>query len=261
MNALKAALKFIASIAILSFLIIGSYLIRFFIRNRKKQYIRLCKFKCFIGTVLKRAMQVEFSVDNREVFSKSKKKFLIVSNHQTYIDTFILSTVFPAVFIANAGLKNNFFSYALNYSIGNIFIERKKGTKILKEIEKVTNALREDVNVILFPEGTTSDGETLLSFQASFFKSAFDANVDILPVCIQYIKMNGKKITGEGKRSLIYSGHMNLFVHLFRILENGMIVAKVTLLDSIKTGSSLSRKELAEKAYQVISTEFSKEKE
>ncbi len=112
-------------------------------------------------------------------------------------------------------------------------------------------------NTVLFPEATTSNGESLLPFKAPFLKSAINTNKDVLPLCINYTKVNGVSINEENRDFIFYHEDIAFFVHFFRLLTRKSVEVDLEALKEIEVNPSMTRKELSRIAYEKISNAYS----
>ena len=183
-----------------------------------------------------------------------ESNYFIVSNHLTYIDIFVIFSVAPAVFIANSELEEAFLLGTIIRYSGGVFVERRNRARLLKDLQYIKDILHMGFNVVLFPEGTTSDGSMVMPFKTSFLDAAADSGVPVLPLCIKYKKINGEDI-GPGNGLLVYyHGDITFFKHFFRLLNLRRIDAELRELEVIAGGHT--RKELAEIAYESISAAY-----
>ena len=115
----------------------------------------------------------------------------------------------------------------------------KKNKSIILE-----NISRGD-NIILFPEGTTSDGIRVLKFKSSLLFSMEKKNIIIQPIVIDYKSINGMPLNRWLKPIIAWYGDMDLKPHLVNILKLFSIKAKVTFL------SPLNGKDHKQKRYDI----------
>ena len=109
---------------------------------------------------------------------------LIVSNHLSYIDVLVISSLVPSVFITSVELKNTALLGTLARLSGSIFVERRRPSGLKREIEDIAFALGQGMPVVLFPEGTTSNGDRVQPFKNSLFDAAVLTRADIVPICL-----------------------------------------------------------------------------
>jgi 1-acyl-sn-glycerol-3-phosphate acyltransferase len=227
-----------------------------FVRNKRRKLIYLSKITSTVSKIGLKLLGVKVDVKNYENLSKSDKNCLIISNHLSYVDIFMISSLIPSIFIANSELKEEFLLGKVTRFSGGVFVERRNRTNLLEEIEKISNLLKEGFNVVLFPEGTTSNGERVLPFKTSFLDSAIRSNVDILLVCIKYRKINDEDVNPKNRDLVFYHGGMKFFEHFFKLLSLKSVNVELTFIERIAANSYLSRKELAKLAFDTINSAY-----
>jgi len=182
---------------------------------------------------------------------------LIVANHVSYADVLVIASLAPSVFITSVELKHTPLLGALARFGGCLFVERRKASGLKREIEDISKVLGQGFNVILFPEGTTSNGERVQPFKNSLFDAAVAARADVLPLCLRYTGINSKPVTNRNKDSIFYYGGVSFRKHFPRFLSLSSIDVHVLPLRALKVHGHASRKELAGEAHQAISAAYS----
>ncbi len=177
---------------------------------------------------------------------------LIVSNHLSYVDVLVISSLVPSIFITSVELKHTFLLGTLARLSGCLFVERRKFSGLKQEIDDITGALDQGFSVVLFPEGTTSNGDGVRQFKNSLFDAAVSAGSDILPFCLRYTKINGEPVTDGNRDAVFYYGSTTFFSHFPRLVVQKSVDVEVMPLKTIAATSGLSRKELAARAHDAI---------
>ena len=117
---------------------------------------------------------------------------VIIANHQSNYDLFVLGTVVPhrTVCIAKKSLNWVPLFGQLFWLAGNVLIDRGNAHKARRAMLTTTRTLQhEDTSIWVFPEGTRNLGEGLLPFKKGAFQMAIAAGVPIVPVCVSsYVK-------------------------------------------------------------------------
>ena len=177
---------------------------------------------------------------------------LILSNHVSYTDILIIASLLPSVFITSVELKRTFPLGFLAWCGGSLFVERRSPAGLKREIGEIAQALSEGASVALFPEGTTSDGDTVRPFKNSLLTAAISTGTSILPVCIRYLAANGHPIDATDRDSVFYYGGTTFFEHIPRLLALRSLVAECIILQPVAVDRHSSRKDLAAQAHAVI---------
>jgi 1-acyl-sn-glycerol-3-phosphate acyltransferase len=181
---------------------------------------------------------------------------LIVANHLSYVDILVLAAVRPAVFITSVELRNTFPLGMLAWFGGSIFVERRSPAGLKKEIRDIARTLQDGSSVVLFPEGTTSDGETVRPFRNSLFTAAITTGTPVLPVCLRYRRINGRRVTRRNQDAVYYYGETTFLEHAPRLLAVRSIHVECRVLDPVATHAHESRKELAARCRDIIAAAY-----
>ena len=181
--------------------------------------------------------------------SESKKGGLIVSNHLSYIDILVLFAEYPALFITSQEIKETFLLGHLTSLAGCFHVERRKALRtrelMFKELSQMKEKLAEGFNLFLFPEGTSSNGETVLPFKAHFFQTAMDLNLPVTALCLKY------DWEGAHPDEICWYGEMGFAGHLFNLCCRPQVKATVTEL-AFEIGVGQDRYEVASKVQSAI---------
>lgn len=187
--------------------------------------------------------------------------YLILSNHLSYIDILIISAMNPALFITSKEIEKDLFLGTLSKLGGSFFIERRIPSEMPAEISRIGSVLRKGFQVVLFPEGTTSNGEKLLPFKKSLLACAVESETPILPLCLKYKSINRDDLSQENRDLLFWYGNMDFFPHFWKLLTKVWSVdVELKVLDTIPINTfipaSQSRKEAATLAFTTIQEAF-----
>jgi 1-acyl-sn-glycerol-3-phosphate acyltransferase len=149
---------------------------------------------------------------------------LIVSNHLSYLDILCYSSVAPCIFVSKSEVRQWPVFGRLATNGGTIYIDRESKADARHVAKLMEDTLRSGVRVVLFPEGTSSDGSTVLRFHAPLFESAVRAGVTITPAALLY-EMSG----GDPSKDVCYWGDMTFGSHFLKLLSKGDIKANINL--------------------------------
>lgn len=167
-------------------------------------------------------------------------KGLLVSNHLSYLDILVLSSVTPAVFISKSEVKRwPIFGWFARMS-GTLFVDRTRRSDVSRLNLELARALDEGGLVVLFPEGTSSDGSAVLPFKSSLLEPVTRIDHPLNISCIQYALPDGRP--GE---DVCYWGDMTLVPHLLNLLSKRCVNATVAFTPAAAPGPAACRKTLA----------------
>ncbi len=247
---------------ILSFMVV-SFIIDIIVRSKTK---KLKLHSGFTSAYSKAALFIlKIKTDIKDEYQLKKlfkqNNYLIVSNHLSWIDILIISALVPSIFISSIKVKKTFFLGAMAKFGGTYFVERRTPTKIKQDIVALSHILKQGFNLVLFPEGTTGNGSTVLPFKNALFDSALLSESKIIPFCIKYRSINSNKVDIDNKNLAYWYGNMSFFPHFFKLIfKVKKINVSLHLLEKINLEDkkqSIGRKELAFKSYQQINSCFS----
>ena len=173
---------------------------------------------------------------------------LIVANHISWLDIFVLNTLQPARFIAKAELRRWPVVGWLSHSVGTLFVERARRRHARSINLQAAEALSRGDVIAIFPEGTTTDGTTMLPFKGSLLQPIVDAEGHVQPIAIRY-----RDSTGAQSVAPAYVGDMSFMASFWRYTTEPSIVAELHLA-AVLPARARHRRELARAAEDVIRT-------
>ena len=138
---------------------------------------------------------------------------LIVSNHLSHLDILLYGSLGPVIFVSKKEVQKWPLIGRLATNGGTIFVDRARRVEAFDAARQIEELLCGDLPVVLFPEGTSSDGSQVLPFHPSLFASAIRASAPITAAAIAYA-------ADEVEESeLTYWGDKVFAPHLFRTLS------------------------------------------
>ena len=147
---------------------------------------------------------------------------LVISNHLSYLDIIIISATMPCFFVAKMEIDGwPFFGKAAR-SGGTIFLDRKSLVSAAAAAGEISARLRLGVPVLLFPEGTSTDGGTVLRFYTRLFQPAIDAGSPVTAAAIRYVLNDGLD-----EREMCWFGDAGFLPHLWKELGMSEFSAQV----------------------------------
>jgi 1-acyl-sn-glycerol-3-phosphate acyltransferase len=137
---------------------------------------------------------------------------LLVCNHLSYLDIIALSSLRPCVFVAKRDVRAWPLFGWLARAGGTIFVERNRRLAATIELSQIRAAIESGLLVVLFPEGTSSDGATVLPFKSSLLQAAVSSGCPIAPAGITY-----RLARGSVANEVCYWRDMTLVPHLLNL--------------------------------------------
>lgn len=147
---------------------------------------------------------------------------LIVSNHLSYLDILCYSAALPCVFVSKAEVEQwPIFGKYARWS-GTVFVQRHDRGDAARANVQVGDSLKNGVPVVLFPEGTTTDGHRLLRFHSTMLQPAIDVGAPITPCAIRYDLDDG-----DPSREVAWWGDMTLMPHVWNVMGKKSVRARI----------------------------------
>jgi len=179
---------------------------------------------------------------------------LFVSNHVSYLDIPVLGSIVPVSFVAKSEVAQWPGYGWLAKLQRTVFVDRRRNTT-LQQRDSLHRRLMAGDALVLFPEGTSNDGNRILPFRSALLsvaEAATDRPLIIQPVSIAYTSVNGVAL-GWGLRPLVaWYGGMELGGHLWRFSRLGRVEVVVQFHDEARLGEFASRKELTRHCQEAV---------
>lgn len=170
---------------------------------------------------------------------------LIVANHVSWLDIFVINAQQPARFVAKADLARWPLAGTLIRGAGTIFVERTRRSDTRRVNERATQALLAGDVIVVFPEGTTSDGAALLRFHAALLQPVIDSKGCVQPVALRY-----RDVTGARSMAPTY-GDETFAASFWRVCGERRLFVDVIATSALAAGCA-DRRGLARFAHDAI---------
>lgn len=171
---------------------------------------------------------------------------LIVANHISFLDIYVVNAIAPAAFVSKDEVRNWPLIGWLCKHTDTLFLERGSRSAAQRARENLVNHLRLGKRVALFPEGTTTRGDTVLPFHSALLQSAIDAGTTVTPVVLRYRTDDGSHSTAPA-----YVDDVTLFECLRAIANEKRLYAEVTAHAPLTT-ADVDRRQLSAHAHRMI---------
>lgn len=167
------------------------------------------------------------------------ERALIVANHVSWLDIFVINTIQPCRFVAKSDIRDWPLIGWLCDKAGTIFISRGRVRDVRRIFEHLVKALHDGEHVAFFPEGRVATPGTMLPFHANLFEAAIDACVPVQPCALQYVDADGRLHPAAD-----FSGGINFMRSALMIARSCNMTVELTFLPAISTEGA-HRRELA----------------
>lgn len=177
---------------------------------------------------------------------------VFVSNHSSWLDVPVLGGRIDACFVSKSEVGGWPFVGTVARLGRTVFVSRQRGATG-RERDTMRDRLASGDNLLLFPEGTTSDGSRVLPFRSSFFAIAEGAEPPLLqPVSVVYDRLGGLP-TGRAARPLFaWYGDMDLASHYWRLAQHRGLRVTVLLHAPLDPARYTDRKALSHAVWHIV---------
>ena len=262
MKILKAILVFLSFMIFLIVAVLAHVVITFIRPSRRWHFMKT--LSCWLIRVLRKILGMKVSMKGHTEILKESGNF-IISRHVGYTDGLVLGGLFPVMLLSKKEIRHWPVIGLVVQISGTVFVNRQEKDKISGCLEEMVALLKNRMNVVVFPEGTSTDGTRIKPFQTVFFRVPIAAKAAVVPVTIAYKSLNGQALTPVNKDHIFWYGQIGFFQHLWNLFQFRSIEVEVTIHEKIFTDTykdhSLDRKRLAANCFTAIAQGAGMEKE
>jgi lyso-ornithine lipid O-acyltransferase len=185
---------------------------------------------------------------------------LFVANHSSYLDISVLGSLIPGSFVAKSEIAEWPFFGLLAKLQRTVFVDRQRRTTA-DQRNQLGERIARGHNLILFPEGTSSDGNRILPFRSALFGAAEPPRgmpaaatpvLEVQPVSVSYTKLDGCPLGYHLRPLVAWYGDMELAQHLFALAGLGRIEVTVEFHPATTLAAVGNRKDLTEYCYRQV---------
>lgn len=182
--------------------------------------------------------------------------YVIIANHMSYVDGIVLGSIFPIVFVSKKEVRRWPIVGLWNILCGTIFIDRQHKERVGSLVDAMSRKLKQEANILLFPEGTSTNGERMLAFQTVPLAAPLRRRSIIVPVTLAYKSIDDLPVSSANRDLIYWYGDMDFVSHLWKLLAVRSVEVLVTLQPVVECfrypDSSAGRKKLAEDCYDRV---------
>ncbi len=182
--------------------------------------------------------------------------FLYVGNHTGFVDIFALSSVMPAVFVTSQEMRETPVLGDICEMGGCVFVERRSRTQIMNELGVLKDALEQGLNVVLYPEATSTDGAMVYPFKKTLMMAGPQAGRPIQPGVINYVDIGGQDFNMKSRDNVCWYGEMSFSQAMLNLLSTPYIKVEIEYLEPIVVPATADRGEVAARAHAAVASKF-----
>jgi lyso-ornithine lipid O-acyltransferase len=166
---------------------------------------------------------------------------VIVANHLSYLDILVIASLTPVVFVSKMEVRSWPLFGWFAEKAGTRFIDRNRRGDVARIGEEIGPVMAAGLTIVLFLEGTTTDGRDVLPFKASLLEPAVRNGWAVVPAGLDYAVPEGRSVENE----VCWWGDMTLAPHLWNFTTLPWIRARVAWGGAVAVTDGVDRKELA----------------
>lgn len=200
-----------------------------------------------------KALNVELKISNPP---SNQHTYLVVSNHLGYLDIFAVAASIPSLFVTSVEMKETPFLGLLTEMGGCMYVERRSRTNILNEIKEIEAALNDGFNVVIYPEGRSTNGEKVLPFKKSLLTACADSTANIMPVVVNFKSVNNEPIQRKHRDWLCWYDNMPFVTSVWNATQIKHCEMSLDFLEVIPVNPDSNHKDIALNAHKQIEDRF-----
>jgi len=183
---------------------------------------------------------------------ETRRPLMIAANHVSWLDILVLSSVVDATFVAKSEVRGWPVFGTLARLQRSIFIKREERRQTQAQADEMAARLNAGETVVLFPEGTTTDGNRLGEIKSSLFAAASsaahfakDGVVHVQPVALAYTRVHGMAMGHYHRPLVAWPGDVELMPSLVGVLKAGAFDVDVRFGDTVEVAVGTNRKHVS----------------
>lgn len=194
--------------------------------------------------LIARIMGLRIHVDGEIV---PDKPALLVANHISWMDIIVFTALTPLSFVAKREVGTWPGVKVLANLQRTIFVDREKRTESLNSAKEISERIAEGDHIVLFPEGTSSDGNRVLNFKSSLFAAASlaDKETNVQTIALAYTFLGGVPLGRRTRPLVAWYGDMEMGGHVWSLLKAGPLDVHVRIGEPVTLAEIGDRKALA----------------
>jgi lyso-ornithine lipid O-acyltransferase len=170
---------------------------------------------------------------------------LVISNHVSWIDIVVLSAAMPVSFVAKREIAHWPLFGTMARLQRTVFVDRERKLATGESADTIASRLANGEAIVLFGEGTSGDGASVMPFKSSFFATATDPGIPIHPVTLAYNRHYGLPMTRRQRPIFAWYADMEMLPHLWGAMKAGPLGVTLTFHPPLSVEDGLDRKRAA----------------
>lgn len=247
-------IRIIFFVSTLVLFVLSTFIGSLFIFNEEKKLRFRTRQTARASRAILRLLNISVDIEGEEYLRSHEGGGLFISNHLSFVDIPVLSSIRDFVFVTSQEMKESAFEGTVSGLGGSIFVERRNPIKLRKEIRLIRTLIEDGFRVLFFPEGTSSDGRQVLPFKSAFFTTILKNSAPLLSICINYTHANGEPFTDKYRDEVFFYGDHSFIGQILQTLKLKSLNVSVKIFPPILAASAETRHQLAQKSHHLVSS-------
>jgi lyso-ornithine lipid O-acyltransferase len=185
---------------------------------------------------------------------------LLVSNHVSWADILVIGSIMPVAFIAKAEVRKWLLVGITAEMQRTVFVDRTRRQQTGDAVAEIVQRIAGGTSMVLFAEGTSSDGNHVLPFRSALIGAAREVGVRsesgvlVQPMSISYTAINGIPMGRQYRPVIAWYGDLDFMPHIKALMDTGAVDAVVTYGKPVMADRSTDRKAMAKTLESTVRT-------
>lgn len=251
MNTIRATFKLLGFATLLSLFLCHGYLVKLWYQDIWKIRRYMLPWMGRYSRATLKLFGFKVQIPNRTPIGQ-----FVVSNHLSYLDILVLSAVTDTTYVTSIEMKNAPVLGWMTQVAGCLYVERRNKNNLSNEIQDISNALKKNFRVTVFPEATSTNASRVLPFKKPLFKCATENEIPIQPICINYTQIDGETFNLTNRDFICWYGDMGFLSHLWSVVHLRRVMVELTVLQPIPTHKETDLAVISAHSHSQISAQF-----
>jgi lyso-ornithine lipid O-acyltransferase len=177
---------------------------------------------------------------------------MIVSNHFGILDPLVLASRLPVAFVAKSEIERWPFVGWVTRTMGVIFVHRDRAHRTSDFVEQVRQRIDDGVQVLVFPEGTTSHNMEVRRFKTGAFAAIAGRDTDVTPAHLSVVTVDSRPLDDHGRERVVWADSPRSFMEQFFLLLSMREATFHIVVGEPVSAATRNRKRLAEELQDLV---------
>ena len=205
----------------------------------------LTRIVAFYARICLRTLQVKVVTIGK--IPETIEGLYVISNHMGFLDILSISSIIPVCYVTSKEMQYTPILGQICTVAGCVYMHN--------EIKTISKVLENKVNIMVFPEAKSTNGDNVVMFRRGLFSAPVRVHATILPLTINYLSLSGQKVTKENRDSVFWYDDMSFATVFFKILAHSEITVEITIHPLLKNYPDDST-EVANQCHAIVSSAY-----